>query len=217
MLKTQITTQGQRIRYARLEHGLSQKKLAEELGITQQAIARYECDERGNSNPNIGTLKKISSILHVSMEYILTGKSEENKNILSDVHYIPVIQWSDLFHYLLGKGKSTMNIDACETIPLLNGLSEHCFGLRLNRAVMRTNTGPFFLEGEIIIVDTDLEAKVGDFVLVSIDDSDSIHFRQLIELEGREALQSDNLQFDYVTPNTVFHGVVVGSHRKFRN
>lgn len=62
--------------------GLTQKDLAERLGISRQAYANYES---GNREPDIQTLIKLSSFFDVSIDY-LVGKSEsvhKNENPLT--------------------------------------------------------------------------------------------------------------------------------------
>lgn len=54
------------IRQARVKHSLSQKKLAELLGITVQQLQKLETP--GKSNPTVKTLVLISEALHENLE-----------------------------------------------------------------------------------------------------------------------------------------------------
>lgn len=49
-------------------HGISQQKLADELFVTQQSIYKYE---NGLAYPNLETLKMISQLFSVSIDYIV--------------------------------------------------------------------------------------------------------------------------------------------------
>ena len=62
-----------RIKKARQLRGIPQNQLADKLGITQQAISRYENDSR---TPDEEILKKMSHILTVPIEY-LTGEIDD--------------------------------------------------------------------------------------------------------------------------------------------
>ena len=62
---------GEQLRSARESNGLTQKALAEQLYVTRQTVSRWECSER---YPDIITLKKISEILSVSLDDLLSGK-----------------------------------------------------------------------------------------------------------------------------------------------
>lgn len=52
----------------RLEHKLSQQKLAEKFGITQQAIFNYE---NGITEPDIYMLKQFAEFFNTSIDYLV--------------------------------------------------------------------------------------------------------------------------------------------------
>ena len=62
---------GEQLRNARELKGLTQKSLAEQLYVTRQTVSRWECGER---YPDIITLKRLSEILSVSLDDLLSGK-----------------------------------------------------------------------------------------------------------------------------------------------
>lgn len=64
-----------KIRYARRNKNLSQKKLGKKLELSEMAISAYET---GRATPPWPTLKKISDITGFSLEYFTEKK---NKNV----------------------------------------------------------------------------------------------------------------------------------------
>ncbi|MBO4458576.1 MAG: helix-turn-helix transcriptional regulator [Butyrivibrio sp.] len=66
---------GERLRSAREEKGMTQQTLAEELYVTRQSVSHWECGDR---YPDLLTTKRISDILDVSLDDLLSGK-EMNK------------------------------------------------------------------------------------------------------------------------------------------
>lgn len=62
----------QRIKQLRLAHGLSQKKLAMETALTEQAIQRYEYGER---KPAYDVLIALADFFDVSIDY-LVGRTD---------------------------------------------------------------------------------------------------------------------------------------------
>ena len=60
-----LSTALKKLRYRR---GITQADLAETLGVTQQAVARWE---RNKSEPDFSTLKKLSNYFNVSTDYLL--------------------------------------------------------------------------------------------------------------------------------------------------
>src|SRR5574344_2130017 len=62
---------GEQLRKAREAKGMTQQSLAEQLYVTRQTVSRWECGER---YPDLLTTKKISQILDVSLDDLLSGK-----------------------------------------------------------------------------------------------------------------------------------------------
>ncbi|QCQ04097.1 helix-turn-helix transcriptional regulator [Ligilactobacillus animalis] len=66
-----------RIKELRLEKGLSQRKLSEKTGISQQALSLYE---KGERKPKIETWQKLADYFDVSVSYLqgVTDKKDVN-------------------------------------------------------------------------------------------------------------------------------------------
>lgn len=64
------------IRKLRLEHGLTQKELAEIVGITQQCVNNYE---NRSTQPSFIVLLKMADYFHVSLDYLCLGKESLHK------------------------------------------------------------------------------------------------------------------------------------------
>ena len=58
----------QRIREERQLHGLSQERLGQILGVTQQAVAKWE---NAKAEPDSSALLKMSTLFNVSVDYLL--------------------------------------------------------------------------------------------------------------------------------------------------
>lgn len=63
---------GKRIKQTRIDLGISQAKLGEKLGVTQQMIAQFE---NSGKNPKLETLNRIADALGVTTEYLLGVES----------------------------------------------------------------------------------------------------------------------------------------------
>lgn len=88
---------GSRLRAIRLERGLTQKQLASSLGVTEQAVSKWE---RETSYPDIMMLNGISEVLECSLDYLfqyepgrknlfnqdsVERKTEINRHLLPDI------------------------------------------------------------------------------------------------------------------------------------
>ena len=73
---------GQKIKELRQENGLTQEDLAEQLGVSFQAISRWE---NGTTYPDITLLPIIANMFDVTIDYLLDmeslKKDEELKKI----------------------------------------------------------------------------------------------------------------------------------------
>lgn len=61
----------------RKNNGYTQKQLAEAVGVTQQAVAKWETDK---ASPDPEMLQKISSILNVTVDSLLDGATPKDKS-----------------------------------------------------------------------------------------------------------------------------------------
>lgn len=72
---------GNRLKQARIDSGLTQEMLAEQLNVSVAFLSRLET---GSSHVNLHRLEQICRITGVSEGYILNGVSEESSNYLLD-------------------------------------------------------------------------------------------------------------------------------------
>ena len=77
-------TLGEKIKKARKEHGLSQEQFAEKLCVSRSAVAKWETDK---GTPDIENLKAISSLLNVSIDYLLDDSEKEITEVVTKESY----------------------------------------------------------------------------------------------------------------------------------
>ena len=78
-------TTGQNIKAARKKVGLTQKELAQKLGLSFQSIAQWENDLR---NPKLDTIKRIADALHVDWYDLIVPSSEDEERKLKYIKSI---------------------------------------------------------------------------------------------------------------------------------
>lgn len=76
-----------RIKQLRQEHGLSQRGLADKLGISQQSINKYE---NHNIEPDIAMLCQIAALFDVSIDYLVERTDERILPVSPDVGSVPL-------------------------------------------------------------------------------------------------------------------------------
>ncbi len=88
-------TLGRRIALYRKEKGLKQDELAEMLGVSPQAVSKWENDQ---TCPDIGLLPQLSKILGVTVDELLSGKAEEE---MPAVRLVPEAERKDIKDMML--------------------------------------------------------------------------------------------------------------------
>lgn len=74
-----MDTLNERIKNLRKEKGWTQLQLAEKLNVTDKAVSKWEV---GEANPDLSLITTIASLFGVSIDYLLTGKSAEEKVVV---------------------------------------------------------------------------------------------------------------------------------------
>ena len=86
-------TIGKRIALLRKEKGLTQEELATHMGVSPQAVSKWENDQ---NCPDISALPKLAKLLGVSVDELLEGKQE-----LAPVRLLPPEERKDLKDMML--------------------------------------------------------------------------------------------------------------------
>ena len=86
-------TIGKRIALLRKEKGLTQEELANRMGVSPQAVSKWENDQ---TCPDISTLPKLSKLLGVTVDELLEGKQE-----LPAVRVLPPAERKDIKDMML--------------------------------------------------------------------------------------------------------------------
>ena len=67
---------GDNLKKIRTNKNISQQQLANELSVSQQAVAKWECN---TASPNPGMIAKISKYFNVSTDFLLGQRSTKKK------------------------------------------------------------------------------------------------------------------------------------------
>jgi len=69
---------GTKLKTLRIQAGLTQKQLAEQIGVTKSVVSFYELRERA---PSPEVLIKLAAVFHVTSDYLLGDESERTIDI----------------------------------------------------------------------------------------------------------------------------------------
>lgn len=73
---------GKRVRAFRLKNNYSQKEIAFRIGVSEQAVSKWEC---GECLPDVYNLKLLSQILHISVDSLMDTELQEPEKLIETI------------------------------------------------------------------------------------------------------------------------------------
>lgn len=204
---------GQRIKQARVSRGLSQQQLAARMAVTVQAVSQWENDK---TVPSTNRLLSLGGLLGV--DFMDARKADvEGSRMFRPGGYLPLIS-----RVHAGDWHPAVAFESA--LDLLNVQWEPkgpAFALELHGESML----PEFRSGDIIIVDTGIEALPGDFVVAYLEGENEATFKKFrprgLDEEGQPIIELVPLNADYptLTISRKNPGRIIGTmheHRSYR-
>jgi len=196
----------ERIQTARKQAKLTQKELADRVGISQTAVHKLECG-RSRSSRRTVAIALTCGVDPIWLdtgrgEMALTGASpgmdieeftqgcEEGEIYRAPIFArIPLISWDDLIGY---PDVLPRNVDTW--IPVAPRSSDKAFALKVPDDSME----PEFREGEVIIVDPTQPGDNNRFIIARMEGETIPTFKQMIVLGARKYLKPMNERYPLI-------------------
>lgn len=205
-----------RLRYARTQKRISQKSLAQAVGMTQSAISQLETGETKTLEGE--NLLNIAAFLDVAPAWLMHGKATQSpispasKTTINDT--VPLISWVQAGEWCEAIDNYQPG-DAEEWLRCTSPHGSHTYALRVRGVSME----PEFKEGEIIIVDPESQPENNAYVIVRLLDSNEVTFKQLIIEGNRKILRALNPAWPggmiELDDNAVLCGRVIEKHVRY--
>ena len=126
------------------------------------------------------------------MDRVNDGENDKTSAAVDTINYVPLIDKSTACRYQ--SYTDSRQYESTERIPVPIPVGKRAFAIR----VLADSMEPRFLNGDIIIIDPDIEPKPLDFVLALDTSSNNIAFKQLIEDGKRSFLKPLNPRYPLV-------------------
>lgn len=175
-----IMTTGQNIKKYRLQRKMTLEQLSKEIGVSFQALSKYENDIV--TNIPLERLELLCKVLKVKPQQLISWADDTNKSSISSVK-IPVV----------GKVQAGLPAEAFEDIIDYEEIPESMarggeyFGLSIKGDSMY----PRILEGDVVIVRKQSTADSGDIVIALVN-GDEGTCKQLYKYKDHIELRSFN-------------------------
>lgn len=219
------STLSERIKLARKHAGITQKELAQKVGISQTAIHKLEGGGSRSSRKTIA----IALTCGVDPIWLDTGRGDMAlsgaASFLSDglggdglaqrayplIARVPLISWDDLTKFC-GQPQENFNPEVIAWIPVAPKASDRCFALKVPDDSME----PEFFEGELIVIDPLKNVGHNQF-LVSREGVNRPTFKQLILHGDKKYLKPLNARYPLIEVKSELEicGVIVCKYKEF--
>jgi SOS-response transcriptional repressor LexA len=203
-----------RIKVRLKELDMTQDALANKMGITRSAITHYLA---GRRVPSLSQLQKLAEALETSPSWLQFGEVrslEINERALRDellscIHKVPIVSWKQIS--VLKDIKNLHPNEIFAWVPHFYSDEPNSFALVLTNDTMTSPSIQItsFHEGEIIILDSTIIPKNGDFVVAIPTNSNAAIFRQYVVDGNMQYLKPLNPQYPIlqVDEGTIICGV----------
>lgn len=206
-----MNTLAKRLSYVLEIRNITQEKVASAIGASQQSIHAI-CSGKTLKPRN---LVAIARFLNVSADWLESGGGNMDlaeNNAVGVTQFsssVPLISWVQAGHW----ADIHLN-DIDEFYPCPEKHSKATYSLKVKGESM----SPDFINGEIIFVDPEVEARNGSCVVIRQNGNTEATFKQLIIDGSQKYLKALNPNWPNpiieMLPDAVICGVVIGSYRK---
>lgn len=197
-----------------------QQQLADALSVSVQAVSGWE---RGAFHPEVGNVIRIAEVLGISADdlmadgpIVLAGDPQQPTPIFRAplIDRVAAGQW----RAIIAEGERPR---ASRSFELSKRPVGDAFALEIESGSML----PEFREGDVIVIDTGIEPRPGDFVVAKLDRDDRATFKRYRprghDDDGAPVIELAPLNDDFPTlvMNARNPGTIVGvmiEHRRFR-
>lgn len=177
------------IREGRRRLGMSEQQFADAVGVSRGAVQQWE--KAGGTAPKRSNQPRVAELLGISVGELLSGgpNISQGSIVRAEVPLVSEVVAGD--YTVIDNFKPRGNF---ETVPVTVQVKRHTYALRVHGDSMVGETGDSFPDGAIIIVEPDMEALPGDYV-IALNEQNQTTFKQLVKDGGEFYLRPLNTRY----------------------
>lgn len=191
--------------------GLSEQQFADAAGVSRGAVQQWE--KPGGTAPRRANQHRVAELLGVSVAELLAGGTNIGLGgeVRAEVPLVSSVEAGD--YSVIDNFKAR---DKFETVRVSVPVQRHTYALRVHGDSMASDSGDSFPEGSIIIVEPEMEAVEGDYV-IALNEEGETTFKQLVRDGGDYYLRPLNRRYPIKPLGTAsIVGVVREFSKRFR-
>ncbi|MBF0194867.1 MAG: LexA family transcriptional regulator [Magnetococcales bacterium] len=215
-------TLSDRILHARRHAELTQKELASRVGVSHTTVSKLENGRAKYSR----CMVTIATVCGVDPTWLETGRGEMLlsrypeylkvsgcRDVSNVFAKIPIVSWDTIDSVNSWIEHEKIKALCREFVPVFAQTKGQHYGLLVPDDSME----PEFLEGEVIVVNTELKIKNNQYILAKLEGESNTTFKQLVEIGDQQYLRPLNPRYPIITVdgNLQLFGVVVGKYKEY--
>ena len=198
------------IRDGRLKLGMTEHQFAEAVGVSRSAVQQWE--KPGGTSPKRANQPRVAQLLNVSIAELVSGESTKGTRQMRPE--VPLISELQSGNYTVIDNFNP--VQQFENVRVTIPVRRHTYALRVHGDSMVSELGDSFPDGSILIVEPEMEAQPGDYV-IALNAQNQTTFKQLTIDGGEFYLRALNTRYPIKPLGTArVIGVVREFRKKFR-
>lgn len=199
------------IREGRQRLGMSEQQFADAIGVSRGAVQQWE--KPGGTAPKRANQPRVAELLGLSVAELLSGGSNIGPGMELRAE-VPLVSEVVAGNYTVIDNFKPRN--QFETVPVTVPVKRHTYALRVSGDSMASESGDSFPEGSIVVVEPEMVAVPGDYV-IALNASNQTTFKQLVKDGGEFYLKPLNSRYPIkLLGNATIIGVVREFSKRFR-
>lgn len=182
-------TSSRLIREGRKRLQMSEQQFAVALGVSRGAVQQWE--KQGGTAPKRANQGRVAKLLGISIAELVSGVSAgaRGADMRSEVPLVSEVEAGN--YTVIDNFKPATQFD---TVPVSVPVKKHTYALRVHGDSMVSDVGDSFPAGSILIVEPDMEAIPGDYV-IALNPARETTFKQLVKDGGDLYLKPLNSRY----------------------
>lgn len=194
------------IRERRCRLNMSEQQFADAVGVTRSAVQQWE--KPGGTAPKRANQPRVAELLGLSVAELLSGGSNASIGALVRAE-VSLVSEAVAGNYTVIDNFEPRN--QFEMVAVTVPVKRHTYALRVHGDSMVSKTSDSFSEGSILVVEPEMEALPGDYV-IALNDRNQTTFKQLVQDGGEFYLRPLNTRYPVRPLGTA---AVIGVVREF--
>lgn len=157
---------------------MSEQQFADAIGVSRGAVQQWE--RAGGTAPRRSNQSQVARVLGITVAELLSGGTNVGGRLVVRAE-VPLVSEVEAGNYTVIDNFKPKN--GFVMVPVSVDVKRHTYALRVHGDSMVSDTGDSFPEGSVIVVEPEMPALAGDYV-IALNAAGEATFKQLVKDGG---------------------------------